>query len=213
MRTTTIPARIQYIRDLYCLEDGILQIVDRTIRELDHPIHIAPEDARLLQVLLKLHKAQVGVELGSLAGYSTIWLGRALPENGKLYSIERDVKRYEMTKKSLAMSGLQNVELILGDAKDKLQELKGPFDFIFIDANKSAYLDYLDWADIHIKPGGLIIADNTLLFDEVYQDTPIRANKKAHQVMQQFNLRLTNRTKYEAIMLPTSDGLTIAVKL
>ena len=208
MRTTPTE-RIQYIRNLYCQEDAVLQAAEQAC---DQPIHIAPEDAKLIQILLKLSKAEIGVELGALAGYSTIWLARALPATGKLYSIERDAKRYEQTKKSLALSELQNVELIFGDAKEKLQELKGQFDFIFIDANKSGYLGYLDWADVHIKPGGLIIADNTLLFDEVYKNTPVKANKKAHQVMREFNQRLADRSKYETVMLATGDGLTVAVK-
>ena len=216
MRTAEPTDRIRYIRELYCKEDNVLQKVDQTIQQYEQPIHISPEDAKFLRVLLKLAGAKNGVELGSLAGYSTIWLARALPADGKLYSIERSQNRYDMTKASLEMSDVNNkVDLIFGDAEEKLKELSahGPFDFIFIDANKSGYLNYLDWADGNLKSGGLIIADNTMLFDEVYKEKPVKASKTAHQVMKDFNIRLANESKYETIMLPTDDGMTISIKL
>ena len=93
------------------------------------------------------------------------------------------------------------------------EEIIGAIRMIFIDANKSGYADYLTWAEKHIKKGGLIVADNTLISDAVWkEDTEKKFSKNAIKSMQEFNLRLADKTKYTSIMLPIKDGFSIAIK-
>lgn len=219
MRPYEVEERIQYIRNLFAEEDKLLKEVDADIRKEEFPIHISPEEAKLLQILIKLSGTTKVVEIGTHAGYSTIWLARSLPTNGKIYTLERTKSRAQMAKKnflSLEKDTSEKIDLIEGDARLKLAMLedKGPFDLVFIDADKISYLEYLEWAQKNVKKGGIIIGDNTMLFDCVYKDKPNEGiSITAFKVMQEFNLRLADKDKYMSAMLPTSEGITIAIKL
>lgn len=93
-------------------------------------------------------------------------------------------------------------------------EKEGPFDMAFIDADKLNYLHYLDWAERNVRKGGLIIGDNTFLFDAVWKEGPVgRVRGTARHAMREFNKRLADPEKYLGILLPTEEGMTIAVKL
>ena len=154
--------------------------------------------------------------MGALAGYSTIWLAEALPEDGHIYTIERDKNRIARCRETFKLfPNRSKITLLEGFASDKLKDLtsKGPFDMIFIDADKLNYATYLDWAEKNIKKGGLIIGDNTLLFGAMYlKEVPDRVSPAAMKSMHAFNNRLANPKKYTSIMIPTEEGLTIAIK-
>lgn len=99
---------------------------------------------------------------------------------------------------------------------EKLNELsvKAPFDMIFIDADKSSYPKYLDWAESYIKQDGLIVADNTLLFNTVFLESPTKeVSEKSWHAMREFNDRLSDEKKYFSILIPTDEGMTVALKL
>jgi len=106
-----------------------------------------------------------------------------------------------------------------GDALGQLHALedKAPFDMVFIDADKRQYLDYLDWAEKNIRKGGLIAADNTLLSGAVFlkedEPLPARIRQSTNEIMKTFNARMADPKKYCSILLPTTDGMTVAVKL
>ena len=121
----------------------------------------------MLYLLARIRGAKRILEIGTLGGYSTIWLARALPEDGTLISLELDPKHAEVARENIASAGLASkVEVRLGPALDSLAKLHqqgaAPFDFIYIDADKSGYPAYLDWSLLLAKPGTVIVADNVI---------------------------------------------------
>jgi predicted O-methyltransferase YrrM len=130
-------------------------------------ISVSPTQGKLLQLLARIQGARRILEIGTLGGYSTIWLARALPPDGRLISLEVNPKHAEVARANLARAGLTTmVEIRQGRAVDTLQQLategNGPFDLIFIDADKPGYADYLKWSLKLARQGTLIIADNVV---------------------------------------------------
>ena len=204
--------RLDYIRKLFAPESTELKNIREHTTDKNDQISIFPEEGKLLQLLIQLAGVKTVVEIGTLAGYSTQWIAEALPEDGYIYSFEKDKKRAEMAKENLHHP---KITLITGDAISMLPTIssRAPFDMVFIDADKLHYLDYLDWAEKNIRKGGLIIGDNTLLFDAVWRQTlPDRVRQTALQAMRTFNERLADPAKYTSILLPTQEGLTVALK-
>lgn len=174
-------------------------------------IQISQIEGRILSLLIKMNGIKNAVEIGTLFGYSTVWIAEALGESGKIYTIEKNMEHAELARKNFA--NFSNIELLVGDAPEMLQNIAtrySPFDMIFIDGNKSGYLEYLNWAEDNIRKNGLIVADNTLLFGKVY-DAEYSA-QKSWKIMNEFNDRISNPDKYESVIMPTSEGLTIAIK-
>lgn len=198
--------RRDYIRQTFAAETPAL----RALREsLDDNISIHPEDGRLLQLLIKTAGIRTIVEIGTFGGYSAIWMAGALPPDGHLTTIEKDPARAAAAQETLAEYG--NITLRPGDAAEVLKTISGPVDMVFIDADKINYLTYLDWAEANVRPGGLIVGDNTFLFDAVWRDGPVdRVRDTARQAMRDFNRRLADPLRYDSIMLPTVEGMTIA---
>lgn len=214
MRETRETQKSIYIKSLYANEDNILKTIVEQIKTSDYPIQITASEGKLLQLLIILTNAKKIVELGTHFGYSTIWMAKALSDEGVIYTIEKDEMRAFKAQENFKNSGLEHrINLINNSALDALKRLSGEYDLLFIDAVKSEYGMYLEWADRHLKKGGLIIADNTLLSGAVYDaNYKGKFNKKAIKAMQNFNFALANAQKYHAIMLPTEEGLTIAIK-
>lgn len=130
-------------------------------------IAVAPNQGRMLHILARSIGARRILEIGTLGGYSTIWLGRALPADGRLISLEFDPHHAEVARGNIARAGLgDRVEVRTGRAIDSLPVLAGerggPFDLVFIDADKPSNPDYFAWAMKLIRPGGLIIVDNVV---------------------------------------------------
>ncbi len=131
------------------------------------PIAITPNQGKLLELIARIHNAQSILELGTLGGYSTIWLARALPEGGRLVTLERDPGYAELAQTNIANAGLADVvDIRVGPALETLPELHeqvaGPFDLIFIDADKQNYPGYLEWSLKLSRVGTLIIGDNVV---------------------------------------------------
>lgn len=208
---------LDYIRKLYAPQDALLSSIDATLKGMNIHMHLAPDEAKLLQMFITLHGVKTIVEVGALAGYSAIWMARALPEDGHLYTIGIDEKHNAMAKHFFDQSEVKNkITLLEGDAHDMLPTLndKGPFDMIFIDADKISYPDYLDWAEQNIRRFGLIIADNTLLFDTIGLDAPPPdMAPETWNNMRAFNARLADPERYFSTMIATPEGMTVAVKL
>ena len=158
----------RYIADLFVASDPAL---DAALADSDAAglpaINVSPVQGKLLHLLVRLQGARNILEIGTLGGYSAIWLARALPAGGRLITLEANPKHAEVARANISRAGLaQVVELRLGKALDTLpqlaQENRGPFDLIFIDADKPGYPDYLPWALKLSRPGSLIIADNVV---------------------------------------------------
>ena len=130
-------------------------------------IQVSATQGKLLHVIARSMGARRILEIGTLAGYSAIWLARALPPDGRLITIELDPKHAEVARANIARAGLgDRVDIRVGRAIDVLPRLAaegaGPFDLTFIDADKVGYTDYLDWAIRLSRPGSLIVADNVI---------------------------------------------------
>jgi predicted O-methyltransferase YrrM len=131
------------------------------------PIAVTPNQGKLLQLLARIHGARTILELGTLGGYSTIWLARALPPGGRLITLEAEPRFAQVALANIARAGFQEiVELRVGPALDTLAQLAeegaDPFDLIFIDADKNNYPGYFEWSLKLSRPGTLIIGDNVV---------------------------------------------------
>ncbi|WP_027947261.1 O-methyltransferase [Amycolatopsis taiwanensis] len=126
-------------------------------------IAVAPNQGKFLNLLARFGRVKTILELGTLAGYSTIWLGRALPPDGRLLSLEANAKHAEVARANIAAAGLaEAVEVRVGAALDVLPTVAGPFDLIFIDADKVNYPEYFRWAMRLSRPGTVIVVDNVV---------------------------------------------------
>lgn len=180
-------------------------------------ISVSPAEAKLVQMLVRLHGCRKFVEIGTLTGLSAQYIWSALPAGGVLWTLEKDPKHGD--KAASVFSKLdqsqKKIHLVMGDAREELVKLEsqGPFDGIFIDGNKAAYGDYLAWAEKNLRPGGLILADNIFLSGGVWGDRgQQRFSDKQIQIMQEFNKRLADPLLFDSIMVPTFEGLYLAVK-
>jgi caffeoyl-CoA O-methyltransferase len=201
----------EYISALFAPEDALLvSLREEADRTGMPPIAVSADEGRLLQVLLTSISARRVLEVGTLGGYSAIWMARALPEDGELVSIEIEPKHAEFARRYLERAGLNDrVEIRLGRALEVLPSLDGErFDAMFIDADKEPMPTYFEWALRLVRPGGLVIADNTLwggkVFDEAEHDEKTRA-------VREFNRRMATDPRILSILVPTHDGVSIGV--
>ena len=158
----------RYLTDLLVAPDPALEAALQASMAADLPaIHVPSNLGKLLQLLARAQGARRILEMGTLGGYSTIWLARALPADGRLITLEADPHHADVARANIARAGLaQVVELRLGAALETLPQMvaegAGPFDLIFIDADKPGYPDYLTWALKLARRGSLIVADNVV---------------------------------------------------
>ncbi|MGH3758266.1 O-methyltransferase [Actinophytocola sp.] len=126
-------------------------------------IAVSPTQGKLLHLIARVHGARRILEIGTLGGYSAIWLARALPADGRLVTLEYEEKHAELARANLARAGLaERVEVRVGPALDTLPSVEGPFDLVFIDADKPNNPDYFRWALGLTRPGSVIIVDNVV---------------------------------------------------
>jgi predicted O-methyltransferase YrrM len=157
-----------YISEALITADPVLDVALAASDKAGLPaIAVTPNQGKLMMILARAIGARTILELGSLGGYSTIWLARALPADGRLVTLEFDPRHAEVARANLTRAGLTDkVEVRVGKALETLPQLAaeglGPFDFIFIDADKGNYPGYLEWAVKLSRPGTLIIADNVI---------------------------------------------------
>ena len=156
------------------------------------PINVSPTQGKLLMLLARMRGARNILEIGTLGGYSTIWLARALPDDGHLITLEIDPDHAEIARSNIARAGLTElVELRLGPALETLPRLsaegRGPFDMIFIDADKPSNTEYFAWALKFSRPGSLIVVDNVVrngdVVDEASADPRVQGVRRFNKVL------------------------------
>jgi predicted O-methyltransferase YrrM len=184
------------------------------------PYDVSPNQGKLLMLLAQMLEARAILEIGTLGGYSTIWLARGLPAGGRLITLEADPRHAQVARANLARAGLAaTVEVRLGRALDTLPQIEaeglGPFDLIFIDADKPNNANYLDWALRLARPGGLIVADNVVR-DGAVADPATR--DASAQGVRRFFERLAAEPRLSATALQTVgskgyDGFALALVL
>jgi caffeoyl-CoA O-methyltransferase len=170
-------------------------------------IMVGPSDGKTLQLLVKLANAQKIVEVGTLVGYSGILLARAMKPGGRLWTVEVDPKHAEIARGNFEAAGVAGaIEVRVGTGREVLPALasEGPFDIVFIDADKTNYDFYGRWAIDNLRTGGLVIGDNAYLFGELLEDSERgRAMRGFHELV---------AAHCDSVCVPTPDGLVVGIK-
>ncbi len=203
------------ITQLFAAEDEGLQYALAAAKEAGLPeIQISPVQGKFLQLLAAACQARKILEIGSLAGYSGIWLARSLPEDGRLITLEVNPHHAEVVRSSFARAGVDNrAEVRVGRALDLLPHLESeaPFDLVFIDADKPPYPRYLDWALRLTRPGSIIVADNCIRKGAALHES----NDEATAGLFEYNRRIASDPRLVSLALPMdedfTDGYAIAV--
>ena len=208
-----------YISDLFNDEDEYLKAATRDCKAANIPaISISATQGKLLQVLGVLTNARRILEIGTLGGYSTIWMAKALPTDGKLVTLELDPKHAAVAGKNIERAGFGNiVDIRVGKAMDLMEQMirdkEAPFDMIFIDADKQPYTEYFELSLQLSHPGTLIIADNVVREGKVLDKN---SDNEMVAGVQRFNEALAKNSSVTATILQTigtkdHDGMAIAV--
>ena len=200
------PEIIKYVNDTHASHDSALMQAF-AVPEGIPAIQVGPSEGKLLFLLLRLAGAKKVVEVGTLVGYSAIHMARALPPDGHLYTIEFDAKHAAVAEQNIKAAGLgDRITVVVGAGVDKLPSLEqhGPFDAVFIDADKQNYHRYGEWAVTNLRKGGLVLGDNAYLFGELLEQS------ERGKAMRDFHETVARHC--DSVCLPTPDGLVLGVK-
>jgi predicted O-methyltransferase YrrM len=208
-----------YITDLFVPFDPTMKEALAASEAAGLPsISVAPNEGKFLMLFAQICGARRILELGTLGGYSTIWLARGMAPGGSLITLEASEKHAEVARSNIARAGLaEGVEVRVGPALDTLPQLaaegRGPFDLIFIDADKENYSGYFAWALKLARPGTVIIADNVIRDGEILD--PASSDSRV-QGIRRFNQLLANESRVRATVIQTvgkkgHDGMAIAI--
>lgn len=219
MDTNIFGAVDQFINNLFVKEDDALQQTKQAIIDGDLPlISISENQGKFLHILAKLNNPKKILEIGTLGGYSTIWLARALQKGGQLISLELDQHHADVALANISNAGLGNaVKIRVGNALEELPKLKkegaGPFDVIFIDADKEPYAEYFELSLQLSRPGTLIIADNVVregkILEENSTDTNVTGVKRFITLLAATNQ--VTATIIQTVGSKYHDGMALAI--
>lgn len=210
--TTYNAALADYISSTFAEEDDILARIRRQIPERGLPeIMLSAEEAAFLHFLAVAIGARRILEVGTLGGYSGVWLARALPGDGSLTTIDINPEHAEVAREHFELAGLDDkVDLRVGDATEVLPELsdRGPYDMLFLDSDGRGYIGYLEWALDNLRPGGLLAAHNAF----AYGGQVLQADSQDEivQARRRFNQRLASDPRLVSTIFPAGDGISIA---
>jgi caffeoyl-CoA O-methyltransferase len=201
------PDVLKWLEQTHASHDAPLQRAFDAPERFGMPaIQVGPAEGRLLELFVRLCGARKIVEIGTLAGYSAIHLARALPEDGHLWTFELDANHARVARENLDGAGFgARATVVEGRATDKLAEIEphGPFDLVFVDADKESYDAYGRWAARHTRKGGLLLGDNAFFFGKLLEDSPgARAMRRFHEEA---------RARYDTVCIPTPDGLLLGI--
>jgi predicted O-methyltransferase YrrM len=210
--TTYGDALSAFITQTFASEDGTLARIREQIQARGLPtITVKPEEGRFLQVLVAACRPMLAIEIGTLGGYSGTWIARGLPPGGRLITLELDPLRAEISREHFRLAGVDDrVEIRVGDAHDLLLEFSdtGPFDFVFIDAEKEGYPAYLEWTLDHLRPWGVLAVHNVFregaILDLDNRDPAVLATRELNQ-------RVADNPRLMSTIFPAGDGMTISV--
>jgi predicted O-methyltransferase YrrM len=209
----------EYVTGLLAPNDAALEAAIDASEAAGLPaIQVSPPQGKLLHLLARSIGARTILEFGTLGAYSTIWLARALPEDGRLVTLEAEPAYAEVARKGIARAELDRVvDLRVGAALDVLpalhEEGAGPFDFTFIDADKENSPAYFTWAVEHSRPGGLIVADNVVragaLADAESGDPKVQAQRQLHEIIAAEDR--VSATTIQTVGAKGYDGFTVVL--
>ena len=206
---------LEYSEELFAPETATHRWIRAQIEERGFPaIQISPLEGRILSVLARLVGAERLLELGTLGGYSALWLVSLLPARARLITVEAEPGHAALAREAFEREGERRIEILEGDARHVIEaRILGPrgeagsFDLIFIDADKGNYPYYLDAACKLLKPGGLLLGDNAYWEGKVVDAS---ARDVETEAIRLFNRRLAEDPRFESVLLPVRDGLAVA---
>jgi len=208
------PAVGRYLESVLGPEDAVLAEIRERSRAAGLPeIQVARLDGHHLEAIARAARARKIVEIGTLGGYSGVCLARALPAGGTLDTFEYEPKHAEVAAESFRRAGFADrVRIHVGPAIERLPEIEkdGPFDLVFVDADKAGYPSYGRWAARHLRRGGVLLADNVFRAAFGPQEGWSRESVEA---LDRFNRELAGGDEFVATFLPTVEGLAFGVKL
>ena len=201
-----------YIAAHFAQEDEALQQTQRDSQTNEMPAaSINPQDGALLHWLVRSINAKNAVEIGTLAGYSGIWIARGLADGGMLYTVEVSSKHIEVARTCFDRAGVgEKVEIVQGRAREVLPKLtpKGAFDFVFIDTEKTDYLYYLEWATANLRPGGILTAHNAYR-----KGGTVNPTDDNDHIMRKFLETIAEDERLLGMVVPLGDGMTMALRV
>ena len=204
--------RNTYVNELFVREDDTLRYVRQQTAARGIPqISLEPNEAKLLQLLVRLSGARRVIEVGALAGYSGICIARALPADGQLITIEVSSLHADVARAHFKHAGLANkVTVLHGAGMDVLPKLaaNAPYDLMFIDADKGNYHNYLEWAADNLRAGGAVVADNAF-----WQGYIFNPQTEEDQAMVEFNKKLAEHPQFDSTIIEVGDGIALGVKI
>ena len=207
----------KYLDQLFGLPDADLKHVRERMNGTGwESASISGAEARILQFLIRGFGVRKVVEFGTFLGYSALAMAKALPSDGLVVTLEKDPKHHAWAAETFKASpDGKKVVSLCGYAHDLMAEIeaRGPYDLAFVDADKSGYADYLTWCEKNVRRGGLIIGDNTFLWGALWNQPEHDIRDVEVQAMSEFNRRLSDPTRYNSILIPTREGMTVAQKL
>jgi caffeoyl-CoA O-methyltransferase len=207
----------RWAEETFVPEDEVLrEIRERSVRLGLPKVQVGPMDGLHLEVLARATGARKAVEIGTLGGYSGVFLLRGMGAGGFLHTLELDAGRAKVARESFERAGVASQARIhVGPALERLREVEreGPFDLVFIDADKKSYPAYLAWAEEHLRVGGVLLADNTFAFGHIHEPSWVGEDSDAIAPLRAFAERLARGGRFRATMLPTEEGLALAVKV
>jgi predicted O-methyltransferase YrrM len=201
-----------YVTDLFAAEDRVLKAIRERQEHHGLPaINISADEGKLLQVLLRAVGARRVLEIGALAGYSGVWLARALPEAGVLTTIELDPRHAALARQAFDEAGVgARTRVLEGRAQDVLGTLEPGFDAVFVDADKAPLAQYFEQAVRLVRTGGLVLLDNAFRHGSVVDPNDRTPDTEG---IRTFNRLAARDARLIATIVPIRDGLLVAVKM
>lgn len=210
----------EYVKRVFRMSDPALDEIEKRAAQGGlPPIHVSHAEGRHLELIARAAGARKIVEIGTLAGLSGVCLARALPKDGVMHTFEYNPERAKVAAESFRRAKLDKLVTIhVGPALDNLPaiENEGPFDLVFIDADKPAYPAYLDWAARNLRIGGVVLADNAFAGGDVARDDANLApeRRERRDALLAFNRALADPAgPFRATMIPTGEGLAMGVRI
>jgi len=201
-----------YVTELFGVEDAVLAGIRARQDRLGLPaINISSDEGQLIHVLLRATGAKRVLEIGALAGYSGVWIARALPLDGSLTSIEKDPKHAQLARQAFTEAGVAaRARVIEGAALDVLPTLDPGFDAVFVDADKEPLAQYFAWGVKLLRQGGLLLLDNAFRHGQVVNPDDRTADTEG---VRTFNRLAATDPRLVSAMVPIRDGLLVCVKV
>jgi len=204
----------QYATDLFVREDPLLAELRAEMESRDLPmIQVPARTGLLLSILVRACDARRVLEVGTLGGYSALWMASSLPPEGRLLTLEQSPDHAELAREFIHRAGRsEHMEVRVGNADELLPgvEDEGKWDVVFIDADKERYGFYLKQAERLLRPGGLLLADNVFWQGRILEETG--EADESTKALQEFNRALAGHASFDATILPVGDGVALGVR-